>query len=113
MSVRAVSRLEGRGRKDAGHQPTAEIQAAPEWVSVSIEIEVGLLLGLFARNQVRGLVTDISPERLARVPIGPFQGRDFGGELSFEIGLLAWTYMIAHADGDHTEFHSCRRLIVE
>jgi ferredoxin len=34
MSVRATSRLEGSGRKDAGHPPTAEIQPAPEWVSI-------------------------------------------------------------------------------
>ncbi|MDZ4783126.1 MAG: 2Fe-2S iron-sulfur cluster-binding protein [Planctomycetia bacterium] len=33
MSVRATSRLEGSGRKDAGHAPAAEIQPAPEWVS--------------------------------------------------------------------------------
>lgn len=33
MTVRATSRLEGSGRKDAGHAPTAEIQPTPEWVS--------------------------------------------------------------------------------
>ena len=32
MTVRAISRLEGSGRKDAGHEPTAEIQPPPEWV---------------------------------------------------------------------------------
>ena len=31
MSVRVISRLEGSGRKDAGHPPTADIQPAPEW----------------------------------------------------------------------------------
>ena len=32
MTVRAISRLEGSGRKDAGHEPAAEIQPPPEWV---------------------------------------------------------------------------------
>ncbi len=33
MTVRAISRLEGSGRQDCGHQPTAEIQPQPvEWV---------------------------------------------------------------------------------
>jgi ferredoxin len=32
MTVRATSRLEGSGRKDAGHAPTAEIEPPPEWV---------------------------------------------------------------------------------
>jgi len=31
MSVRAISRLEGSGRKDCGGQPDTEIQPAPEW----------------------------------------------------------------------------------
>jgi ferredoxin len=33
MTVRAVSRLVGSGRKDAGHEPTAEIQPPPEWIN--------------------------------------------------------------------------------
>jgi ferredoxin len=32
MTVRAISRLAGSGRKDAGHEPTAEIQPPPEWI---------------------------------------------------------------------------------
>jgi ferredoxin len=32
MNVRAISRLAGSGRKDAGHEPAAEIQPPPEWV---------------------------------------------------------------------------------
>jgi ferredoxin len=32
MSVRAISRLEGSGRKDCGHAPAAEIQPPPQWV---------------------------------------------------------------------------------
>ena len=33
MTVRAISRLEGSGRKDAGHKPTPEINPQPvEWV---------------------------------------------------------------------------------
>jgi ferredoxin len=32
MTVRAISRLAGSGRKDVGHEPTAEIQPPPEWV---------------------------------------------------------------------------------
>jgi ferredoxin len=33
MSVRAISRLEGSGRADAGGQPTADLQPQPvEWV---------------------------------------------------------------------------------
>lgn len=31
MTVRATSRLEGSGRKDAGHEPSAEIEPPPEW----------------------------------------------------------------------------------
>src|SRR3954465_6928714 len=31
MTVRAVSRLAGSGRKDAGHAPAAEIEPPPEW----------------------------------------------------------------------------------
>ncbi|MEX2168626.1 MAG: 2Fe-2S iron-sulfur cluster-binding protein [Pirellulales bacterium] len=33
MTVRAISRLAGSGRKDAGHEPAAEIQPPPEWVN--------------------------------------------------------------------------------
>ena len=33
MTVRAVSRLAGSGRKDAGHQPAAEIEPPPEWIN--------------------------------------------------------------------------------
>jgi ferredoxin len=33
MTVRVISRLEGSGRKDLGHEPTADIQPPPEWVS--------------------------------------------------------------------------------
>ena len=33
MSVRAISRFAGSGRKDAGGPPTAEIQPPPQWVS--------------------------------------------------------------------------------
>jgi ferredoxin len=32
MAVRAISRLEGSGRKDAGSQPAAEIEPPPEWI---------------------------------------------------------------------------------
>lgn len=32
MAVRAISRLAGSGRKDAGHPPAAEIEPPPEWV---------------------------------------------------------------------------------
>src|SRR5436190_16708600 len=32
MTVRAISRLAGSGRKDAGHPPAAEITPAPVWV---------------------------------------------------------------------------------
>lgn len=31
MTVRAISRLAGSGRKDAGHEPAAEIQPPPVW----------------------------------------------------------------------------------
>jgi len=34
MTVRAISRLAGSGRKDAGHEPAAEIEPPPEWVSI-------------------------------------------------------------------------------
>ena len=33
MTVRAVSRLAGSGRKDAGHEPAAEVEPAPEWIN--------------------------------------------------------------------------------
>jgi ferredoxin len=33
MSVRAISRFEGSGRKDAGHLPTPELQPSPDWVT--------------------------------------------------------------------------------
>ncbi len=32
MTVRAMSRLEGSGRKDAGAEPAAEIEPTPEWI---------------------------------------------------------------------------------
>jgi ferredoxin len=32
MTVRAISRLEGSGRKDAGHEPAAEIEPPPVWI---------------------------------------------------------------------------------
>ncbi|MFM7844570.1 MAG: 2Fe-2S iron-sulfur cluster-binding protein [Planctomycetota bacterium] len=32
MTVRAISRFEGSGRKDAGGQPAAEIEPPPVWV---------------------------------------------------------------------------------
>jgi len=34
MTVRAISRLAGSGRKDAGHLPAAGIEPPPEWVTV-------------------------------------------------------------------------------
>ena len=33
MTVRTISRLAGSGRKDAGHEPAAEIEPPPEWVN--------------------------------------------------------------------------------
>ncbi len=33
MTVRAISRLAGSGRKDAGHEPAAEIEPPPEWIN--------------------------------------------------------------------------------
>jgi len=33
MTVRAVSRFAGSGRKDAGHQPAAEIEPPPDWIN--------------------------------------------------------------------------------
>ncbi len=32
MTVRAISRFAGSGRKDAGHEPAAEMQPPPQWV---------------------------------------------------------------------------------
>jgi len=32
MTVRAISRLAGSGRKDAGHAPAAVIEPPPQWV---------------------------------------------------------------------------------
>ena len=31
MAVRAISRLAGSGRADAGHKPASEIEPPPEW----------------------------------------------------------------------------------
>jgi ferredoxin len=33
MTVRAISRLAGSGRKDAGHEPAADIEPPPEWIN--------------------------------------------------------------------------------
>ena len=33
MKVRAISRLAGSGRKDAGHTPAVEIEPPPQWVN--------------------------------------------------------------------------------
>lgn len=33
MTVRAISRLAGSGRKDAGHPPAEQIEPQPEWVN--------------------------------------------------------------------------------
>jgi ferredoxin len=33
MTVRAISRFEGSGRKDAGTQPAPELQPPPDWVT--------------------------------------------------------------------------------
>ena len=33
MTVRAISRLAGSGRKDAGHEPAAQIEPDPEWIT--------------------------------------------------------------------------------
>jgi ferredoxin len=33
MTVRAISRLAGSGRKDAGHEPAAEIEPPPVWIN--------------------------------------------------------------------------------
>jgi len=32
MKLRAISRLAGSGRKDAGHEPAAGIEPNPEWI---------------------------------------------------------------------------------
>jgi ferredoxin len=34
MAVRAISRLAGSGRADAGHTPASEIEPPPEWTKV-------------------------------------------------------------------------------
>jgi hypothetical protein len=34
MTVRAISRLAGSGRKDAGAQPAAEIEPPPVWIEL-------------------------------------------------------------------------------
>jgi hypothetical protein len=34
MTVRAISRLAGSGRKDAGSQPATEIEPLPEWIEL-------------------------------------------------------------------------------
>jgi ferredoxin len=33
MTVRAISRFAGSGRKDAGHPPAAQIEPPPQWVA--------------------------------------------------------------------------------
>jgi ferredoxin len=39
MSVRAISRLAGSGRKDAGSQPATEIEPPPEWIEIESAVE--------------------------------------------------------------------------
>jgi ferredoxin len=34
MTVRAISRLAGSGRKDAGHAPAPQIEPPPDWINV-------------------------------------------------------------------------------
>ena len=34
MAVRAIRRLAGSGRKDAGHEPAAEVEPPPVWVDL-------------------------------------------------------------------------------
>ena len=36
MTVRAISRLAGSGRQDAGHEPAAEIEPPPEWIGANM-----------------------------------------------------------------------------
>lgn len=38
MSVRAISRLEGSGRADAGPTPQPEIEPPPEWTSATVQL---------------------------------------------------------------------------
>ena len=35
MTVRAISRLAGSGRKDAGHPPAPQIEPPPQWIEKS------------------------------------------------------------------------------
>ena len=35
MTVRAISRLAGSGRQDAGHEPAAEIEPPAEWIDAN------------------------------------------------------------------------------
>jgi ferredoxin len=39
MTVRAISRLAGSGRKDAGSQPATEIEPPPEWIEIESAAE--------------------------------------------------------------------------
>jgi ferredoxin len=34
MAVRAISRLEGSGKKDVGHEPAPEIEPPPVWIDL-------------------------------------------------------------------------------
>ena len=34
MAVRAISRLEGSGKKDVGHEPAPEIEPPPVWTDL-------------------------------------------------------------------------------
>ena len=34
MAVRAISRLEGSGKKDVGHEPATEIEPPPVWIDL-------------------------------------------------------------------------------
>jgi ferredoxin len=36
MTVRAISRLAGSDRQDAGHVPAAEIEPPPEWIDAKV-----------------------------------------------------------------------------
>jgi ferredoxin len=39
MTVRAISRLAGSGRKDTGSQPATEIEPPPEWIEIESAAE--------------------------------------------------------------------------
>ena len=68
------------------------------------EVVESLLVGPFAGDQVRGVVTDIFPESRGAMPFGGLQAVDHGGELVFKVLLLPLDDVVVHPNSDHPAY---------